>query len=60
MQKLPDFEGLAMFTKVAEQRSFAAAARAWAFRSQRSRGVSRGSKSASAPDCSIARPANWR
>ncbi|WP_224362155.1 LysR family transcriptional regulator [Hyalangium versicolor] len=42
MSKLPDFEGLAMFAKVAEERSFAAAARAMGLSvATVSRGVSR-------------------
>jgi DNA-binding transcriptional LysR family regulator len=42
MSKLPDFEGLAMFAKVAEERSFAAAARAMGVSvATVSRGVSR-------------------
>jgi DNA-binding transcriptional LysR family regulator len=42
MSKMPDFEGLAMFAKVAEERSFAAAARAMSLSvSTVSRGVSR-------------------
>jgi DNA-binding transcriptional LysR family regulator len=42
MSKLPDFEGLAMFAKVAEERSFAAAARAMGVSvATASRGVSR-------------------
>src|SRR3954465_79858 len=42
MSRLPDFEGLAMFAKVAEERSFAAAARAMGVSvATVSRGVSR-------------------
>jgi DNA-binding transcriptional LysR family regulator len=42
MSKMPDFEGLAMFAKVAEERSFAAAARAMGLSvATVSRGVSR-------------------
>jgi DNA-binding transcriptional LysR family regulator len=42
MSRLPDFEGLAMFTKVAEERSFAAAARVMGLSvATVSRGVSR-------------------
>jgi hypothetical protein len=35
MSKLPDFEGLAMFAKVAEEGSFAGAATTWGSRSPR-------------------------
>ncbi|TGT50289.1 LysR family transcriptional regulator, partial [Mesorhizobium sp. M2E.F.Ca.ET.166.01.1.1] len=42
MSKAPDFEGLAMFAKVAEERSFAAAARVLGLSvATVSRGVSR-------------------
>ncbi|MGV8920384.1 MAG: helix-turn-helix domain-containing protein [Pseudomonas sp.] len=42
MSKMPDFEGLAMFAKVAEERSFAAAARVMGVSvATVSRGVSR-------------------
>jgi hypothetical protein len=52
MSKLPDLEGLAIFAKVAEERSYAGAAR--------STGVSVATLSGSAAVYSIAHPDGWR
>ena len=60
MSKLPDFEGLAMFAKVAEERSFAAAARAMGVSVATVSRAVPASKNASAGVCSTGPHGDWR